>query len=68
MTVVAIDTTKGVRKTVLLTNEQLAEIDDFRLHLRRVRGRLPSESAALAELIQDSLRRFREREQPERER
>jgi hypothetical protein len=64
--VVAIDTTKGARKAVLLTNEQLTEIEQFRLWARTVRGRMPSESAAIAELIQEGLRQWREDREAER--
>jgi hypothetical protein len=65
MSVVAIDMTKGARKTVLLTNEQMAEIEEFRFWVRAVRGRLPSESAAISELIQDGLRHWREERETE---
>jgi hypothetical protein len=67
MNVVAIDPTKGVRKSILLTNEQMEEVEQFRLHVRNVRGRMPSESAAIAELVQEGLRRFREQQERERQ-
>jgi hypothetical protein len=44
----------------------MAEIEEFRLYISAVRGRMPSESAAIAELIQDGLRQWREQQKAER--
>jgi hypothetical protein len=63
MAVVAIDPSRGVRKSILLTHEQVEELEQFRLYLRSARGRMPSESAALAELIQEGVRRWREEQE-----
>jgi hypothetical protein len=60
MGLMAIDTGRNVRKTLLLTKEEAAEVEDFRVSLRAVLGRVPSESAALAELIRKGLERWRE--------
>jgi hypothetical protein len=60
MAVVAIDTTRNVRKTLLLTHEEAAEVEDFRVSLRAELGRVPSESAALSELVRRALKQLRE--------
>lgn len=59
MGLVAIDTARNVRKTVLLTLDEAQEVEDFRVSLRAVLGRVPSESAALAELIRRALEQVR---------
>jgi hypothetical protein len=56
MDMVAIDPTKGVRKTVLITHEDEAAVDDY----RRAQQRIPSESQALADLIRRGLQQWRQ--------
>jgi hypothetical protein len=66
MALVAIDTERNVRKTVLLTHEEAAAVEDFRVSLRETLGRVPSESAALAELIRRGLQQVDEEQKTKR--
>jgi hypothetical protein len=66
MGLVAIDTTRNVRKTVLLTHDEAAAVEDFRVSLRETLGRVPSESAALGELIRRGLEQWRQEQKTER--
>jgi hypothetical protein len=59
MQTVAIDRTKGVRKSALVTHEEAAAIDDYRLYRRADLGKIPSESQAVAELIRRGLEQFK---------
>jgi hypothetical protein len=66
MALVAIDTDRNVRKTVLLTHEEASAVEDFRVSLREVLGRVPSESAALSELIRRALDAWQKEQAKER--
>jgi hypothetical protein len=59
---VAIDTTKNARMSVVLPLETVEAVDRYRFARRAKLRRIPSQSAALAELIQKGLEAF-EREE-----
>jgi hypothetical protein len=64
MGLVAIDTGRNVRKTVLLTHEEAAAVEAFRVSMGQVLGRVPSESWAIAELIRRALEREQQEKKP----
>jgi hypothetical protein len=58
MSVVAIDRTKGSRKVFLCPNELADKLDAWRSAQRPI----PSESAAIAELVRQALKQWREKQ------
>jgi hypothetical protein len=60
MSVVAIDRTKGSRKVFLHPHELAEQIDAW----RRAQRPIPSESAAIAELVRQALERWRKKAAP----
>jgi len=64
MGLVAIDTTKNARLSVVLPLETVEAVDRYRFARRAKLRRIPSQSAALAELIQRGLEAFEREEQP----
>jgi hypothetical protein len=60
MQIMPIDATRNARLAVVLPHEMVEEIDAYRVARRATLGRIPSQSAALAELIQKGLERWRE--------
>jgi hypothetical protein len=64
MSVVAIDRTKGSRKVFTCPHELAAEIDAWRATQRPI----PSESAAIQELVRQALERWRKERAGARER
>ena len=62
MSAVAIDRTKGSRKVFLCPHELAAEIDTWRATQRPI----PSESAAVVELVRRALERWRKDQREKR--
>ena len=61
MDVVAIDRAKNVRKMVLLTHEEVRDLTAY----RRAQETIPTESAAIAELLRWALAAWREEDERE---